>query len=220
MRVSGRWCRLLGCARRVCRRVARLGAGPAVADVGGEQGPLRVRVAFGRLVLLDVPVGADGPVPVVDGVTGQALVGVGLLVRFGRVFESAGGGCPAGAVELDRSLRVSFDRSRGLEFWPGEGLGCGWDVMGWLTVMPVRGWGLVSLPASRDEVEGLMERYWDLLVPGPLQPDGYHVSPVGEPDLLELIAEGPGGLPAAPARLPAAPARLPGAAGAGRGVLL
>ena len=173
-------------------------------------------------MLLDVPVGADGPVPVVDGVTGQALVGVGLLVRFGRVFESAGGGCPAGAVELDRSLRVSFDHvhglrfwpGEGLRFWPGEGLGCGWDVMGWLTVMPVRGRGLVSLPASRDEVRGLMERHWDLLVEDEcLESRGYHVSPVGEPDLLELIAEGAGGLPAAPAR-------LPGAAGAGRGGLL
>ena len=189
--------------------MARLGAGPAVADAGGEQGPLRVRVAFDRLVLLDVPVGADGPVPVVDGVTGQALVGVGLLVRFGRVFESAGGGCyPREADELNGLLRVSFDHVHGLRFWPGEGLGCGWDVMGWLTVMPVRGRGLVSLPASRDEVEGLMERHWDLLVEDEcLESRGYHVSPVGEPDLLELMAEGAGGLPAAPAGLPGAGVR-------------
>lgn len=202
MRVSGRWCRLLGCARRVWPR----------GGAGGEQGP-SVRVAFGRLVLLDVPVGADGPVPVVDGVTGWALVGVGLLVRFGRVFESAGGGCPAGAVELDRLLRVSFDHVHGLRFWPGEGLGCGWDVMGWLVVVPVRGRRPMTLPASRDEVRGLMERYWGLLVEDEcLESRGYHVSPVGEPDLLELMAEGAGGLPAAPAG-------LPGAGGAGRGVL-
>ena len=169
---------------------------------------MRVRAVFDRWLLLGAPAGEGGQVPVVDGVTGLAVRAVGFFVRFGRVLEAPGGAYPREADELNGLLRVSFDHVHGLRFWPGEGLGCGWDVMGWLTVMPVRGRGLVSLPASRDEVEGLMERHWDLLVEDEcLESRGYHVSPVGEPDLLELMAEGAGGLPAAPAGLPGAGVR-------------
>ena len=81
---------------------------------------MRVRVGYERVLLLGA---ADEELPVV-GSSGLRLSGLVFFVRFGRVFESATGGEPAGASDLNRLLWVSFDREDGIGFHPLEGLDC------------------------------------------------------------------------------------------------
>ena len=89
---------------------------------------MRVRVGYERVLLLGA---ADEELPVV-GASGLRLSGLAFFVRFGRVFESATGGEPAGASDLNRLLWVSFDREDGIGFHPLEGLDCDWEVVSWL----------------------------------------------------------------------------------------
>ena len=118
---------------------------------------MRVRAVFDRWLLLGAPAGEGGQVPVVDGVTGLALVGVGFFVRFGRVLEAPGGAYPREADELNSLLRVSFDHVHGLRFWPGEGLG-GFEVVSWFVGVPEGELVIAPEPVSRGVFEGLVSR--------------------------------------------------------------
>ncbi|CED90453.1 hypothetical protein [Actinomyces succiniciruminis] len=125
---------------------------------------MRVRVAFDRDLLFrpfDVP-----PRGVRDRVTGLRVAGLGIFVRFDRVFEVDGlDREPPGATLLNVGLRVSFDQGHGLRFWPDEDLDCGWEVCDWLVYEPVA-WPYTVAPRSVDRgvFEGLLDRYGDLLV--------------------------------------------------------
>lgn len=125
---------------------------------------MRVHAVFDRWLLLGEPAGpAGGQVPVVDGVTGLALVGVGFFVRFGRVLEAPGGCYPREADELNGLLRVSFDHVHGLRFWPGEGLG-GFEVVSWFVGVPEGELVIAPEPVSREVFEGLVSRCGERLL--------------------------------------------------------
>ena len=119
---------------------------------------MRVCAGFERWLLLGAPVGEGGQGPVVDGVTGLALVGVGFFVRFGRVLEAPGGCYPREADELNSLLRVSFDHVHGLRFWPGEGLVGGFEVVSWFVGVPEGELVIAPEPVSREVFEGLVSR--------------------------------------------------------------
>lgn len=124
---------------------------------------VRVRVAFDRVLLVGRP---NGGLPVVGGSSGARLAGLTLFVRFDRVFESFDGLAPAGVEEVNRRLRVSFDRVRGIGFRPDGGLGCGWEVVSWLVdeIDLSDSFVVRSRPVGREVFEGVLERYRGLFV--------------------------------------------------------
>jgi len=126
---------------------------------GGE----RVVACFDRWLWLGQARGSgEGAwVGAVDAVTGWEVSGLGLWIRFDRVLEAVGGVYPVGADEMNRCLRVSFDRGRGIRFWPEEGLG-GFEVVGHLVAEPTGRPGTVAARrVDREVFEGLLERCWD-----------------------------------------------------------
>ena len=146
-------------------RQERAGGLPAPSVLSGSAGPSRPRrglVEFERLLLVGAAVEEW---PVVES-SGLRLSGLAFFVRFDRVFEWVSGAEPAGASDLNELLRVSFDHADGLRFWPDEGLGCGWEVSGWLVCEADPSEPLVSYPrpVERSVFEGLLERHWDLFM--------------------------------------------------------
>ena len=136
---------------------------PSALSGSGDPGrPRRGLVEFERLLLVGA---AEEEWPVV-GSSGLRLTGLSFFVRFDRVFEWVSGWEPAGASDLNELLRVSFDHADGLRFWPDEGLGCGWEVSGWLVCEADPSEPLVSYPrpVERSVFEGLLERHWDLFM--------------------------------------------------------
>lgn len=123
---------------------------------------MRVRVGYERVLLLGA---VDEELPVV-GSSGLRLSGLAFFVRFGRVFESATGGEPAGASDLNRLLRVSFDHVDGIGFHPLEGLDCDWEVVSWLVeeADPSEPEVAYPRPVEREVFDELLERHWDLFV--------------------------------------------------------
>ena len=119
-------------------------------------------MGYERVLLLGA---ADEELPVVES-SGLRLSGLSFFVRFDRVFEWVSGWEPAGASDLNGLLRVSFDHADGLRFWPDEGLGCGWEVSGWLVCEADSSEPLVSYPRPVEcsVFEGLLERHWDLFM--------------------------------------------------------
>ena len=120
---------------------------------------MRVRVGYERVLLLGA---ADEELPVVES-SGLRLSGLAFFVRFGRVFEPATGGEPAGASDLNR---LSFDREDGIGFHPLEGLDCDWEVVSWLVeeADPSEPEVAYPRPVEREVFDELLERYWDLFV--------------------------------------------------------
>lgn len=150
-----------------------------------------VCVGFGRVLEMGLPLdGEAGQVPVMDVVTGLRLVGLGVFVRFGRVFEVAEeeladrglvrvGGVLERAEGMNALLRVSFDREHGLRFWPDAGLGCGFEVVEHLVLEPVGPWMSASRLVGRPVFEGLVERFGGLVVEDEhLSTLGYRIEPV------------------------------------------
>lgn len=136
---------------------------PSALSGSGDPGrPWRGLVEFERLLLVGA---AEEEWPVVES-SGLRLSGLAFFVRFDRVFEWVSGVEPAGASDLNELLRVSFDHADGLRFWPDEGLGCGWEVSGWLVCEADPSEPLVSYPrpVERSVFEGLLERHWDLFM--------------------------------------------------------
>ena len=123
---------------------------------------MRVRVGYERVLLLGA---ADEELPVVEP-SGLRLSGLAFFVRFDRVFESPAGGEPAGASELNRLLRVSFDHVNGIGFHPLEGLDCGREVVSWLVeeADPCEPEVAHPRPVEREVFDELLERHWDLFV--------------------------------------------------------
>lgn len=82
------------------------------------------------------------------------------------MFESATGGEPAGASDLNRLLWVSFDREDGIGFHPLEGLDCDWEVVSWLVEEADLSEPEVAYPrpVEREVFDELLERHWDLFV--------------------------------------------------------
>ena len=147
---------------------------------------MRVRAAFDRVLLVGRP---DGGLPVVVGSSGARLAGLTLFVRFDRVFESVDGLAPAGAEEVNRRLRVSFDRARGIGFQSDGGLGCGWEVSSWLVdeIDPSDPLVMRSRPVGRDAFEELLERYRDLFVEdGSLQSTAWAFTDADSGEPVEL----------------------------------
>ena len=146
-------------------RQERAGGLPAPSALSGSGDPGRPRrglVEFERLLLVGA---AEEEWPVVES-SGLRLTDLAFFVRFDRVFEWVSGAEPAGASDLNELLRVSFDRAHGLRFWPDEGLGCGWEVSGWLVCEADPSEPVVSYPrpVERSVFEGLLERHWDLFM--------------------------------------------------------
>ena len=136
---------------------------PSALSGSGDPGrPWRGLVEFERLLLVGA---AEEEWPVVES-SGLRLSGLAFFVRFDRVFEWVSGAEPAGASDLNELLRVSFDHADGLRFWPDEGLGCGWEVSGWLVCEADPSEPVVSYPrpVERSVFEGLLERHWDLFM--------------------------------------------------------
>ena len=136
---------------------------PSALSGSGDSGrPWRGLVEFERLLLVGAAVEEW---PVVES-SGLRLSGLAFFVRFDRVFEWVSGVEPAGASDLNGLLRVSFDHADGLRFWPDEGLGCGWEVSGWLVCEADPSEPVVSYPrpVERSVFEGLLERHWDLFM--------------------------------------------------------
>lgn len=146
-------------------RQERAGGLPAPSALSGSGDPGRPRrglVEFERLLLVGA---AEEEWPVVES-SGLRLTDLAFFVRFDRVFEWVSGAEPAGASDLNELLRVSFDHADGLRFWPDEGLGCGWEVSGWLVCEADPSEPVVSYPrpVERSVFEGLLERHWDLFM--------------------------------------------------------
>ena len=146
-------------------RQERAGGLPAPSALSGSGDPGRPRrglVEFERLLLVGA---AEEEWPVVES-SGLRLTDLAFFVRFDRVFEWVLGVEPAGASDLNELLRVSFDHADGLRFWPDEGLGCGWEVSGWLVCEADPSEPVVSYPrpVERSVFEGLLERHWDLFM--------------------------------------------------------
>lgn len=146
-------------------RQKRAGDQRAPSALSGSADPGRPRrglVEYERLLLVGA---AEEEWPVVES-SGLRLTGLSFFVRFDRVFEWVSGWEPAGASDLNELLRVSFDHADGLRFWPDEGLGCGWEVSGWLVCEADSSEPLVSYPRPVEcsVFEGLLERHWDLFM--------------------------------------------------------
>ena len=143
-------------------RAGGLPAPSALSGSGDPGRPWRGLVEFERLLLVGA---AEEEWPVVES-SGLRLSGLAFFVRFDRVFEWVSGAEPAGASDLNELLRVSFDHAHGLRFWPDEGLGCGWEVSGWLVCEADPSEPVVSYPrpVERSVFEGLLERHWDLFM--------------------------------------------------------
>ena len=161
-------------------RQERAGDQPAPSALSGSTDPGRPRrglVEFERLLLVGAAVEER---PVVES-SGLRLTDLAFFVRFDRVFEWVAGAEPEGASDLNGLLRVSFDHADGLRFWPDEGLGCGWEVSGWLVCEADPSEPLVSYPrpVERSVFEGLLERHWDLFIEEQcLQSTAYRLFPL------------------------------------------
>lgn len=182
-------------------RQERAGAQPAPPVLSGSADlsrPRRGLVEFERLLLVDLQDDAEfGWRPAVDEVTGISFSGLLFFVRFDRVFEWVLGVEPAGASDLNELLRVSFDRAHGLRFWPDEGLGCGWEVSGWLVCEADPSEPVVSYPrpVERSVFEGLLERHWDLFMEeGCLQSTAWGFTDLEDGSAADAVAlDGTGG---------------------------
>lgn len=177
-------------------RQERAGAQPAppVLSGSGDPGrPWRGLVEFERLLLVGAAVEER---PVVES-SGLRLSGLAFFVRFDRVFEWVSGAEPAGASDLNGLLRVSFDHADGLRFWPDEGLGCGWEVSGWLVCEADPSEPVVSYPrpVERSVFEGLLERHWDLFMEeGCLQSTAWGFTDLEDSSAADAVAlDGTGG---------------------------
>ena len=169
---------------------------PAPSALSGSADPGRPRrglVEFERLLLVGAAVEEW---PVVES-SGLRLSGLAFFVRFDRVFEWVSGAEPAGASDLNELLRVSFDRAHGLRFWPDEGLGCGWEVSGWLVCEADPSEPVVSYPrpVERSVFEGLLERHWDLFMEeGCLQSTAWGFTDLEDGSAADAVAlDGTGG---------------------------
>ena len=129
--------------------------------------------------------------------SGLRLTDLAFFVRFDRVFEWVAGAEPEGASDLNELLRVSFDHADGLRFWPDEGLGCGWEVSGWLVCEADPSEPLVSYPrpVERSVFEGLLERHWDLFMEeGCLQSTAWGFTDLEDSSAADAVAlDGTGG---------------------------
>jgi len=177
-------------------RQERAGGLPAPSALSGSADPGRPQrglVGFERLLLG----GATGGGRPGGGASGLRLSGLSFFVRFDRVFEWVAGAEPTGASDLNELLRVSFDHADGLRFWPDEGLGCGWEVSGWLVCEADPSEPLVSYPrpVERSVFEGLLERHWDLFMEeGCLQSTAWGFTDLEDGSAADAVAlDGTGG---------------------------
>jgi len=177
-------------------RQERAGGLPAPSALSGSADPGRPQrglVEFERLLLVGA---TEEELPVVES-SGLRLSGLSFFVRFDRVFEWVAGAEPTGASDLNELLRVSFDHADGLRFWPDEGLGCGWEVSGWLVCEADPSEPLVSYPrpVERSVFEGLLERHWDLFMEeGCLQSTAWGFTDLEDGSAADAVAlDGTGG---------------------------
>ena len=177
-------------------RQERVGGLPVPSALSGSADPGRPRrglVEFERLLLVGAAVEER---PVVES-SGLRLTDLAFFVRFDRVFEWVSGAEPEGASDLNGLLRVSFDHADGLRFWPDEGLGCGWEVSGWLVCEADPSEPVVSYPrpVERSVFEGLLERHWDLFMEeGCLQSTAWGFTDLEDSSAADAVAlDGTGG---------------------------